>query len=125
MSGWAKKQEWWLRGKDYLVTVYHSKGDANENLWRVYCYIYPKHSRYESLKDLDKLFDDRLHSFPLHSGCSFIRKHFDNDGKQTSIQIGCDYNHLYDSYYLTMETEHEASIIFNDAEQLFEFLKEE
>jgi hypothetical protein len=59
---------------------------------------------------------------PFHCGPSFLRVHRDEAGKGISIQIGSDYNHLHDDEFLQMENKEQAWTVFNDAEELFNWL---
>jgi hypothetical protein len=65
---------------------------------------------------------------PLHGGVSLYKLHLDgnqykgNRGGITSVQIGCDYNHLDDEHYSFIKTKEDANSIFYDAEKLYDYL---
>ena len=44
------------------------------------------------------------------------------DGSICSIQVGADYNHLWDAHYTYLATADEANSVFVDAEELFAWL---
>lgn len=131
MSNWEHKDLWKRYGKDFMVEVSrHQVGVFQEaerwseegpHRWCVYAYIYPKHPHFAKFSG-PEMFQDAACSLPLHCGPSFLRWHYADDGKPTSVQVGCDYNHLHDSQYTRMATKEEAQAVFNDAEKLFDWL---
>ena len=119
-----------MRGKDFMVQISrHGEpvmlsgcfDDLGEHCWCIYAYIYPKHPKFAEFKGTD-MWQEATSSMPLHAGCSFFRYHYDDNGKVTSAQVGCDYNHLGDDYYTRLATREEARGVFRDAEDLFELL---
>lgn len=126
---WRRKEEWKRAGEQFIVTVEHfmadgpaiDHDDAGER-WCVYAYIYPKHPRFKRF-DGTGIYQDATSDLPLHSGCTYLRQHRDNDGSVTSFQVGADYNHLYDSRF-THEREF-GGTVKADADRLFDFLTRE
>lgn len=134
MEGWEHKDEWWKRGKDFLVVVKHSARPTLEDmgicfdsegphLWNVYAYIYPNHKLFPSFDPEGEMFQDATQSFPLHCGCTFFEAH-ERDGKVISYQIGSDYNHIYDTRFSRSEPPEDVENfeVFRDAQELYEWL---
>lgn len=131
MSGWNHKQEWKKPGTNFAIVVSRHEVDAGipyyeqgKYRWCVYAYIYPKHWLFTMFDKALGMFEQPTDDMPLHWGVSFFQAH-ECDGVVTSYQVGCDYNHLHDNHYTFIETESEASSIFNDAMRLFDYLKSE
>lgn len=131
MTEWDHKDEWRKRGKDFLVMVSRHTvkrmesfsgcfDEEGENRWVIYAYFYPKHPHFKKF-DGDDMHQDAA-SLGMHGGCTFFRRHV-NDGAVTSIQVGCDYNHLHDWQYTQYSRPDEARSIFADADSLFEKLQ--
>jgi len=125
---WQHKDLWILRHQDFAVEVSRHVAQAHEELglgsnrWCVYVYVYPTHPLSGSI-DLDGgMWQNPLVGFPLHAGCSFFKVHQQFKGEVTSVQIGCDYNHYEDDRYSHMATKAEASSVFRDAEELFNWM---
>ncbi len=128
-NNWDRKEEWWLRGIDFIVVVKHWNSfsyieEKTINHWNVYGHVYTDHPYFNTLKE------SSLQNFPygdinvLHCGCTFFQKHFDEKGEITSIQFGSDYGHLYDEWVKNYETEQDAKEVFYDAENLHKILTE-
>ena len=125
MENWRKKDIWTRGGKDFLIEIsQHRTGaiddDRTENKWCIYAYIYPKHPQFGKFEG-DRIWQDAT-ELGMHGGCSYLRYHFDATAGVTSVQVGCDYNHLGDDRYLEMGTEDDARAVFNDADSLFDRL---
>jgi len=125
---WKHKDMWSIRGKDFMVQVSrHAEPSREESSgcfdaegphrWCVYAYIYPKHPHFAAFKGND-LWQEATGVLPLHAGCSFLTYHRRDSGDVTSVQVGCDYNHLHDNEYTQHATKEEAWEVFVDAEQL-------
>jgi len=54
--------------------------------------------------------NDLIGDLRLHGGCTFYAKHGGHNGKPRVVEIGCDYNHLYerDTDYHLLEVENDA-----------------
>lgn len=122
-----------MRGKDFMVQVSHHGepvpesmrsycfDEQGEHRWCIYAYIYPKHPKFSEFKGSD-MWQEAAGSLPLHCGCSFLQYHRNDTGGVTSVQVGCDYNHLGDDHYTRLATREDARSVFRDAEDLFELL---
>jgi len=126
-SHWDYKEEWHRLGAGFRVVVkrhqtesYRPANDGRQR-WAVYAYIYPSHPIF-SLFDGDDLFQMAANELPLHCGASYLHWHCDTDGQRTSVQIGSDYDHLYDERFSHYRTKEEASEVFHDAKRLYEYL---
>jgi hypothetical protein len=89
-------------------------------MWCVYAYIYPNHPHFERIQG-DDWRQESLSALPLHCGVSYFKRHWTDEGN-TSVQVGCDYNHVDDDRYTRMETKEDAASVFCDAEELFRWL---
>ena len=125
---WDKKDEWHQHGKNFLVVVKHHTVTQNTidqyegvHRWNVYAYIYPKHPHFGKFEGT-AMYQDAASAMPFHGGPSFLRVHRDDAGNITSVQVGSDYNHLHDDEFTHMENKDQAWTIFNDAEELFNWL---
>jgi hypothetical protein len=130
MGKWDHKDEWHRHGKDFLIVVRrHSVAPSSlavfdeegQHRWAVYAYIYPKHHLFYSFSGPD-MWQPAATALPLHCGPSFLRWHTGDDGKHCSVQIGADYNHLYDGHFSHCAEPSEAWQVFADASELFEHL---
>ena len=125
---WKHKDLWVLRHKNFAVEVsrhvvqIHEELDLGPNRWCVYVYVYPTHPLFGSIDLNGRMWQNPLEDFPLHGGCSFSKVHQQFKGGVVSVQIGCDYNHCGDERYSHMATKAEASSVFNDAEELFNWM---
>jgi len=129
MNTWNKKQEWHKQGNGFTIVIKHSTNidypseymDYGNNRWFIYCYIYPKHKLFDKFNG-SGMWQDSAVELPLHGGPSYLKWHYDDDGLKTSVQVGCDYSHLYDeefSFFDNLENNYE---VLNDAEKLFNYL---
>jgi hypothetical protein len=128
---WAHKDIWSLHGKDFLVQVSrHAEPVRDESFcydsegphrWCIYAYIYPKHPLFGDFEG-PHMWQDAAVALPLHRGPSFLKWHLDDAGNATSVQVGCDFNHLYDNEYTHFATREDARAVFNDADELVERL---
>ena len=127
---WEHADEWKCAGNDFMVMVrrhydeppayitrLYSRGP---HMWCVYAYIYPNHPHFERIQG-DDWRQESLSELPLHCGVSYFKRHWDGENN-TSIQVGCDYSHIYDDRYTRMETKEDAASVFCDAEELFRWL---
>ena len=128
MSTWDHKDEWRQRGKDFLVAVSrHSVGSSTHephqgpHRWTVYAYLYPTHRLFGEFSGTD-MWQRAATDMPMHGGPSLLRWHRDDDGKPTSVQVGADYNHLYDDHFCNYETAEDAQEVFADAQRLVDYL---
>jgi hypothetical protein len=131
MNGFRHKDVWRKGGKHFLVTIEHFTeepsqfdygDDDGRHRWCVYAYIYPKHPHFGQFSG-DSIFQEAASVLPLHAGPSYLRYHYDDNGKEvTSVQVGADYNHLHDNRFTHYATSDDAKEVFNDAERLFERL---
>lgn len=127
MSDWKKKTLWTRRSTNFAVQVSQHTAPPldsidGENRWCVYAYIYPKHPHFDAFSG-DSLFQDATDCMPLHGGCSYLRTHLDSDGAVASRQVGADYNHFRDGCYTHMSNKEQASSVFADADELFQWLE--
>jgi hypothetical protein len=126
---WKRSEDWKREGKHFLVLVHHYVTPAidglceEENKWCVYAYLYPKHWRFATVVG-DQIWQEALENLRLHCGCTFLKRHYFDNGEVCSIQFGADYNHLHDERYLLMSTAEDARSVFNDADELFEQLSQ-
>lgn len=120
---WSNKEIWTTRAGTFTIEVSrHESGyGIDKHRWCVYAYIYPNHPLFKKIKG-ESTFQGALGALPLHGGCSYLQRHYSHARKCTSVQIGADYNHLYDERYTFMATKEDAVSVFNDAEELFELL---
>ena len=123
MNDWKKFDEWWKRGKNFLVTVVHTKNTEEENKWFVYFYVYPEHPLFEKLTK-ESIYSPGLEKVYLHGGCTFSSWYCSTGGTIESKKYGCDYLHLGDERYEAMECAEDAHGIFTDAEFLHENLQQ-
>lgn len=131
---WRHKDEWTKRGANFLVKV-SRHADAGfdvvngevvrtgrvENKWCVYAFIFPKHPHFPKFEG-PSLWQDAASFFDWHGGCSYLEYHRVSAEVISSVQVGCDYNHLHDDHYLDMATQEDAASVFRDADELFETL---
>jgi hypothetical protein len=68
------------------------------------------------------MWQDASGFFDWHGGCSYLEYHPVSAEVISAVQVGCDYNHLYDDHYLDMATAEDARSVFRDADKLFETL---
>lgn len=126
---WKYKEEWKKEGKNFVIIVSRHESevvfDRGKYRWCIYAYIYPKHPRFNLIDKNGPMYQPACDDLPLHGGPSYFQSHLNNDGKITSYQIGCDYNHLHDNYFTFIATKEDATEIFSDAKILFNFLEEE
>jgi hypothetical protein len=127
MSEWKKKEIWRKNGKNFCVEVIRHSVDLYEhertgpNRWCVYAYIYPEHWLFAEFSGND-MFQAASTILPLHGGPSLFRRHVDEHGAVTSVLVGADYNHLGDDEYTFCDDEEDARSVFNDADDLVEWL---
>lgn len=124
---WRHKDLWTVRGRDFAVEVSrHTESpdeDRGEHRWAVYVYVYPAHPYFAAF-DGDSMWQDAATALPLHSYPSFLRWHRNDAGEPTSVQVGADYNHLYDTHFTHYATREDAAAVFADAKRLWAFMEE-
>lgn len=111
-SSWHKSEKMIKGGDNFKVEIVRWGGYNNTNNWNVYCYIYPEHPYFDKVcnKETDFLY--------FHRGISFREVHRDNNNNITSIQLGSDYQHMFDEFSSINNFE-EATDIVRDAEKLY------
>lgn len=133
MSNWDKEELWHRYGNKFLIEVRHSYGEPDgfngSHRWYLYAYIYRGHPLFTKF-DGTHIYQDATKDMPLHGGCSYLRYHVNSDKALagtpimlSSIQVGCDYNHLHDEYYTNMDTTR-VDVILDDAQRLHNYLTE-
>jgi hypothetical protein len=120
---WQKKDEWKKHGKDFCVVVSRHDGYDTNN-WCVYAYIYPKHDYFVEFDKTQPMYQEAASAMPLHGGPTYLKFH-EADGKVTSVQVGADYQHIYDDRFSLCQTKEDAYEVFQDAEKLFKWLTKE
>ena len=124
---WRHKDEWITDGTGFAVSVCRNEGypfsDRGPNVWTVYAYLYSSHPLTKTFDDTDDISQDAADKMDFHCGCTCLRRYFKPNGELASIQVGCDYNHLYDGHYTHMGSKDEAASVFADAEHLFNRLE--
>jgi hypothetical protein len=127
MADWDHKDEWRKRGRDFLVTVTRHTEACRDTLasdgpnrWAVYAYIYPKHPYFAAF-DGPQLWQEAATAMPLHAYPSLLEYPM-YEGKVTSVKVGADYHHLHDDHFTHYATREEASAVFHDADELFNWL---
>ena len=129
MDVWDHKDEWRQRGKDFLVTVTRHKvvpsaiATDGPHRWAVYAYVYPDHPHFSKFDGTRSLSQEAATVLPLHAGASMVCYHYDQHCKITSVQVGADYNHLYDDGYTHCGDAGEAYAVFRDAGELYGWLE--
>jgi hypothetical protein len=130
MKEFSHKDEWRMSGADFLVTVTrhsvnilpeYNYDNLGPNRWAVYAYIYPTHKLFTKFNGSD-IFQDATSELPLHGGPSFLKFNYDSTGVKQSVQVGADYNHLWDDIFSHYKTKNDAPEVFVDAIKLFEYL---
>lgn len=128
---WERKDEWHQHGRNFLVTVRHHTvpparpeyDDEGPHRWCVYAYIYPKHPHFAAFDMDDDMGQDAATCLPLHGGPSLLRRHYYDDGKVSSVQVGADYHHLHDNRFTHYATPDDAREVFRDAQELHDWLQ--
>ena len=131
-SAWRRKEIWSRDGKNFLVQISrHGESRSEDDYspegphrWCVYAYIYPKHPRFAKFEG-SAMWQAAATALPMHGGPSLLTLHYGDDGKVLSVQVGCDYNHLHDDGYTHLATAEQAWSVFNDADELFDYLQSE
>lgn len=122
------KREWKLEGKHFNLVVSCHEEEVDEPVcwdsegpyrWCIYVYVYPKHKLFGEFNPDAGMWQQPGPNF--HSGCTFFRPHYEKDGTITSFQIGCDYNHLWDTRHTR---EFMNNTVFRDAREIFRFMEE-
>lgn len=131
MRSWSHKDEWRTRGENFLVIVSRHEVELSKhmpeldiNRWCVYAYIYPAHPLFSTFKVDGGMFQEATSEMPLHKGPTLFEVHRGPDGAVGSVQVGADYNHIYDDHYTYYLTKEQARSVFNDAEELCNWLTE-
>lgn len=125
---WDHKDEWRKRGEHFLVTVSRHSVKPSEietrgtNRWCVYAFIYPAHPHFSAFKG-SSMWQEAATCLPFHAGPSFLRWHYNDEGKSVYVQVGADYNHLDDDAFCDDVTKADAVAQFRDAQELFDKLQ--
>ena len=130
---------WVARGADFAVEVKHffrepsvgSMSAPGGHHWTMYAYIYPKHPLFARLRTTGKIYElmcqGAVCDLPLHGGPTYFMVHrVDGQGDISSVQVGCDYQHLHDDMYSMAQPEKDGSpnfMIADDAKTLFNYLE--
>ncbi|HET8686574.1 MAG TPA: hypothetical protein VFM18_07910 [Methanosarcina sp.] len=128
MDNWKQSELWRRHGRGFVIEVNHFTVSTfypteGEHRWCVYAYIYPKHRHFKNFNG-NEMWQDAASMMPMHGGPTFFKWHRNNDGEITSVQVGCDYNHIYDDSYTFCKNAGEAYSVFLDADDLFTWLDE-
>lgn len=120
---WRHSDKWIRRGKNYSVEVSRHciappGDDCAEHYWCVYLYVYPKHPDFTRFDPSGNAWAQP--NYDCHSYVSLFNIHRNNAGEIVSFQLGWDYNHDGDSYYLECATADDAGSVFFDASRLFD-----
>ncbi len=122
---WSHKDEWKRAGRDFLVVVSRHEGSATHgdgpHRWCVYAYIYPKHPHFQNFEG-PYMWQEAASCMPLHGGPSLLNYPM-SEGKIMSVKVGADYNHLHDCGYTHCADRDAAYQVFDDADELFDWLK--
>ena len=124
---WRKSDTWRRSGEHFLIEIYHyiapgpESYDDGRHRWNVYAYVYPNHPHFKNFSG-SAMWQDAATAMPFHAGPSFLRWFYDDDGKPVSVKVGSDYHHLGDDHFSFMAAPLEASQVFDDADQLFDWL---
>ena len=95
----------------------------DENGWCIYALIYPEHPLFALIDPSKKEWENEaIQEMPLHGGCTYFVPHFSPAKEITSYEIGCDYSHYGDGHCAHYATKEEAQEIFDDADELMEWL---
>lgn len=117
-----KRDEWLIGGDNFTITITHVLGRCSDekpvHCWCLYVTISSGHRLFDeacnNTVDYDCSLGDKIYG-KFHGGCTFYSK------QRSYVKIGCDYQHLWDDYY--MECEKLPGDILDDAEELFEFMQ--
>jgi hypothetical protein len=100
-------------------------GGIGPHLWCVYLFLYAEHPMFCRIDQFGGSSQEIFEDLSLHGGCTLFRVNMfgperSRHGKSgvASIEIGCDYAHLYDDHHT-----HSADnrTVFADAQNLLEF----
>jgi len=126
-NDFSKREEWHRMCKDARVVIRHMEISSDMDLcdgrgphrWYVYAYVYNLHHLFPLLPT-DSLRQLPLRDMPLHCGVCFVTHHWDSTGETCGcVQVGCDYNHLWDEKFTRAEHSKE---VFSDARILVDWL---
>jgi len=118
------KEIWGRREDDFFIEVVRWNSEdileGEISIWNIYCYIYPSHKLFNELTD-ESIFGAEILNFP--GRCAYCRFHRNTNGEIASKQYGNDYNPIWDEEIRKINNPEEAYEVFNDAEDLYNFLK--
>ena len=124
---WDKRDTWLISHSTFTVEICRYLVPDSDNLgpnrWTVYAYIYPDHPIFTEFKG-ERFSQPAAVTLPFHGGVSFLNYYYDKYGHATCIQVGGDYNHLYDDRFSYHETREDAYEVFRDGEILANYLDE-
>lgn len=127
LPAWRKSETWRRSGDGFLIEVYHYTAYGQESYddglhrWNVYAYVHPDHPHFKKFSG-SAMWQDAATAMPFHGGPSFLRWFYDDDGGPVSVKVGGDYHHLGDDHFSFMAAPLEASQVFDDADQLYDWL---
>jgi hypothetical protein len=126
-KSWKPTKSWFIRGKTFSVEVnLHTvepvifdgfRDDRGESRWCIYAYIFPTHPLFSKFES-DQIYQDATEIMPFHCGCTYLKRSPD------VVKVGCDYNHLHDEFYTHIEGPEDSLSVFNDANELVDWLEE-
>jgi len=131
---WDTVTEFRHRGASntFCITVKHHTIDEKycspgegPHRWALYVYIYPNHTMFQEFDGNTHIYQKACENMPLHGGCSYVRYHLDEKDKTkpSSVQVGCDYNHLHDEFYTHLPlADFKGSSVERDAKVLFDYM---
>lgn len=122
---WDHKEEWWQRGQNFLVVVRRWASNFEDSFegphrWAVYAYIYPKHPYFAAFNG-PHMWQEAATAMPFHSYPSLLEYPM-YEGAISAVKVGSDYHHLHDDRFTHYATKEEAREVFNDAQELHDWL---
>lgn len=126
---WAHQEHWIQQGEGFLVTVTRREeiSDGRDargpHRWSVTATLYPAHPHFTAFQG-DDFQQEAALALPLYHdglGPSFLYTACDAKGLSSSIQVGTEY---LDEGYTRHALQEDASLIFHDAVQLFQWLQD-
>lgn len=128
---WHKSRTWSQRFTKlgFAIEISHHTLEGAQpheaNGWCLYAFIYQDHPLFDQIESESEYFSSCLNDVPFHGGCTFVKFHqtWKKDGTIGSKQIGCDYSHYRDDYYMSVDVEEEPPhFMLNGAKILAEYL---
>ncbi len=123
---WLKKKLWIQDAETFSVEVVHrshthtlTTPDEVLHTWNVYAYIGIKHPRFRRITGRD-FWQAAIGELPLHGGCTFLEKQ--QFGEHELQKVGSDYRHYGDECFERAKSKSDATAVFHDAQELYDFL---